>query len=228
MESFRHLSSGLAALSAALMAVALSASPALAAGSVLTPSAQTVQAGETIGLSVTGFKPCSAPESPAMHWGPESAVVHTRRRVAHSQRLHGQLRRAIGPSWSPPDSPGAPGQQRPHSGGPDHGPANKRVSLTNAQAPGHAARLGADSPASPAPIICSRVVLNNIAARSNRARTAAVCAFLQTRADHGGRRRPSHLKKPTEPELVTMRLDRPQAAARTARFVRPAGLQAPG
>ena len=48
MESLRYLSSGFAALSAALVAVALSASLALAAGSVLTPSAQTVQAGETI------------------------------------------------------------------------------------------------------------------------------------------------------------------------------------
>ena len=67
MESLRYLSNGLA-LSAALVAVALSASPALAAGSVLTPSAQTVQVGETIGLSVTGFKPCSAPESAAVLW----------------------------------------------------------------------------------------------------------------------------------------------------------------
>jgi hypothetical protein len=50
------------------VAVALSASPALAAGSVLTPSAQTVQVGETIGLSVTGFKPCPALESPAVLW----------------------------------------------------------------------------------------------------------------------------------------------------------------
>jgi hypothetical protein len=68
MEWLRYLSSGLAALSVALVAVALSASPALAAGSVLTPSAQTVQVGETIGLSVTGFKPCPAPESPAVLW----------------------------------------------------------------------------------------------------------------------------------------------------------------
>ena len=67
MEFLRYLSSGLA-LSAALVAVALSASPALAAGSVLTPSAQTVQVGETIGLSVTGFKPCSAPASAALLW----------------------------------------------------------------------------------------------------------------------------------------------------------------
>jgi large repetitive protein len=68
MELLRYLSSGLAALSVALVAVVLSASPALAAGSVLTPSAQTVQVGETIGLSVTGFKPCPALESPAVLW----------------------------------------------------------------------------------------------------------------------------------------------------------------
>lgn len=68
MESLRYLSSGLAALSAALVAVVLFASPALAAGSVLTPSAQTVQAGETIRLSVTGFKSCPAPTSPAVLW----------------------------------------------------------------------------------------------------------------------------------------------------------------
>jgi hypothetical protein len=43
--------------------------------------------------------------------------------------------------------PGAPGQQRPHAGGADRGSANKRVLLTNAQAPGHAARLGARQPA---------------------------------------------------------------------------------
>ena len=67
MESLRYLGSGLA-LSAALVTVALSASPALAAGSVLTPSAQTVQVGETIGLSVTAFKPCPATESLAVFW----------------------------------------------------------------------------------------------------------------------------------------------------------------
>ena len=67
MESLRYLGSGLA-LSAALVAVALSASPALAAGLVLTPSAQTVQVGETIGLSVTAFKPCPATESLAVFW----------------------------------------------------------------------------------------------------------------------------------------------------------------
>jgi fibronectin type 3 domain-containing protein len=68
MESLRYLSSGLAALSAALVAVTLSAAPALAAGSVLTPSARTVQVGETIRLSVTGFKPCHVPESRAVLW----------------------------------------------------------------------------------------------------------------------------------------------------------------
>ena len=64
--------------------------------------------------------------------------------------------------------PGAPGQQRPHSGGADHGSANKRVSLTNAQAPGMRLAWEQDSPASAASIICSCVALNNIAARSNR------------------------------------------------------------
>jgi hypothetical protein len=59
MKSRRHLSSGLAALAAALVTVALSAWPALAAGSALTLSPETVQVGETIGLSFTGFKPCS-------------------------------------------------------------------------------------------------------------------------------------------------------------------------
>jgi len=67
MESLRYPGSGLA-VPAALVAVALSASPALAAGSVLTPSAQTVQVGETIGLSVTAFKPCPATESLAVFW----------------------------------------------------------------------------------------------------------------------------------------------------------------
>ena len=68
MESLRCLSSGLAALSAALVAVALSASPALAAGTVLTPSPQTVVVGETIDVSVTGFKPCGS-ENLAVLWG---------------------------------------------------------------------------------------------------------------------------------------------------------------
>jgi hypothetical protein len=67
MESLRYLNSGLA-LSAALVAVTFSVSPALAAGAVLTPSAQTVQVSETIGLSVTGFKPCPASESLAVLW----------------------------------------------------------------------------------------------------------------------------------------------------------------
>jgi large repetitive protein len=68
MESSRHFSGGLAALSAALVAAVLSACPALAAGSDMTPSPQTVQAGDTISLSVTGFKPCSGGESPAVRW----------------------------------------------------------------------------------------------------------------------------------------------------------------
>ena len=68
MEWRRHLGGGLAALSAALVTALLFAWPALAAESVLTPSPQTVQAGETIGLSVTGFQPCPAPESPAVLW----------------------------------------------------------------------------------------------------------------------------------------------------------------
>jgi hypothetical protein len=65
MESRRHLGSGLAAVSAALVTVAISAcsalaaEPALAAGLALTPSPETVQVGDTIGLSFTGFKPCS-------------------------------------------------------------------------------------------------------------------------------------------------------------------------
>jgi len=67
MESLRYLGSGLA-LSAALVVVALSVSPALAAEAVLTPSAQTVQVGERIDLSVTGFKPCLATESLAVFW----------------------------------------------------------------------------------------------------------------------------------------------------------------
>jgi len=68
MESPRYLGNGLAALAAALVAVTLSAWPALAAGSTLTPSAQTVYPGETLDLSVTGFKPCPAPQSPAVLW----------------------------------------------------------------------------------------------------------------------------------------------------------------
>jgi large repetitive protein len=71
MELLRYLSSALAALSAAFVAVVLFASPALAAGSALTPSAQTVQAGETIGLSVTGFKPCPQ-ASPVVVWDQSS------------------------------------------------------------------------------------------------------------------------------------------------------------
>jgi hypothetical protein len=77
MESCRHLSSGLAALSAALVIAAFSAWPALAAGSVLTPSPETVQVGETIGLSFTGFKPCSAKQSLTVQWDKKPlAVAH--------------------------------------------------------------------------------------------------------------------------------------------------------
>jgi hypothetical protein len=61
MESLRHLRNGLAALLAP-MTVILSAWSALAAGPGLTPSAQIVQVGEPIGLSVSGFTPCSSPE----------------------------------------------------------------------------------------------------------------------------------------------------------------------
>ena len=70
MEWRRHLSEGLACLSAALVTAALFAWPALAAGSDLTPSRQTVQVGETISLSFTGFKPCSAGnrQSLTAHW----------------------------------------------------------------------------------------------------------------------------------------------------------------
>jgi hypothetical protein len=74
MESPRYLGSGLAALAAALVAVTLSARPALAAGSTLTPSAQTVDVGETIDLSVTGFKPCSGSQSPAVLWDMNSLL----------------------------------------------------------------------------------------------------------------------------------------------------------
>jgi hypothetical protein len=74
MEWRRHLSGELAALSAALVLAALSPRPALAAGSELTPSRQTVQVGETIGLSVTGFKPCLAPETPVVVWDQSSQL----------------------------------------------------------------------------------------------------------------------------------------------------------
>lgn len=66
MESRRHLSRGLAALSATLVTVILSAWPALATAPAtgpvvqpsLTPSPETVQLGEQIRLSVTGFQNC--------------------------------------------------------------------------------------------------------------------------------------------------------------------------
>jgi hypothetical protein len=73
--SRRHLSTGLAALSAALVTVALTAWPALAAGSGITPSSETVQAGQTISLSFTGFKPCSADESLTVRWDDEPLLV---------------------------------------------------------------------------------------------------------------------------------------------------------
>jgi hypothetical protein len=74
--------------------------------------------------------------------------------------------------------PGAPEQQRPHSGSADHGSANKRVSLTSAQAPGHAARWEQNRPASAAPIICSCAALNNIAAGSNRRQNGGTARVL--------------------------------------------------
>lgn len=74
--------------------------------------------------------------------------------------------------------PGAPGQQRPHSGGADHGSANKRVSLTSAKPPDMRLAWEQDSPASAVPIICSCVALNNIAARSNRRQNGGVGARL--------------------------------------------------
>jgi hypothetical protein len=76
MESRRYLSNGLAALSAALLAVVLSVRPAPAAETALTPSPETVQAGETIGLSFTGFKPCSAAESLTVRWDNEPLPVY--------------------------------------------------------------------------------------------------------------------------------------------------------
>jgi hypothetical protein len=68
MEWRRHLGSGLVAGPAALLMVALSWWPAGAASSELTPSPQTVQIGTTIGLSVTGFKPCTADQNLTVRW----------------------------------------------------------------------------------------------------------------------------------------------------------------
>jgi hypothetical protein len=76
MESPRHLGSGLAALVAALVTIGLSAWPALAAGAAVTPSPKTVQVGEPIGLSFTGFKPCSAKESLTVRWDNEPLSVY--------------------------------------------------------------------------------------------------------------------------------------------------------
>ena len=68
MERRRYLGGGLAALSAALVTVALSWRPALAAESVLTPSPQTVQIGDTISLSFTDFQKCSDGENLTVRW----------------------------------------------------------------------------------------------------------------------------------------------------------------
>jgi hypothetical protein len=75
-KSRRHLSTGLAALLAALATVALTAWPALAAGSAITPSPVTVQVGKTISLSFTGFKPCSAKESLTVRWDDKPLLVN--------------------------------------------------------------------------------------------------------------------------------------------------------
>jgi large repetitive protein len=76
MESRRHISGGLAVLSATLVTAALSPWPALAAGSALTPSPETVQVGETISLSFTGFQPCSSDESLTVRWDKEPLPVN--------------------------------------------------------------------------------------------------------------------------------------------------------
>jgi len=92
MESRRHLSRGLAALSATLVTVILSAWPALATApatgpvvqpspsprttqvAVPSPSPETVQAGEKISLSFTGVKPCP-PGSLTVRWAGEPLAV---------------------------------------------------------------------------------------------------------------------------------------------------------
>lgn len=88
MELRGYLSGGLAALSAALVTVALSAWPALATApvrqpspspqttqiAVPSPSPETVQAGEKISLSFTGVKPCPA-ESLTVRWAGEPLAV---------------------------------------------------------------------------------------------------------------------------------------------------------
>lgn len=68
MESHRHLGNGLAVLAAALVTVVLSAGPIRAAGFTVTPSPQAARVGETISLSVTGFKPCSGGTQPVVFW----------------------------------------------------------------------------------------------------------------------------------------------------------------
>ena len=75
MEWRRHLGSGLVAGPAALLMVALSWWPAGAASSELTPSPETVQVGATIGLSVTGFKPCTADQNLTVRWDQEPLAV---------------------------------------------------------------------------------------------------------------------------------------------------------
>jgi hypothetical protein len=81
MELRRYLSGGLAALSATLVAVILSAWPALATAPAtgpvvrpsLTPSPETVQVGEQIRLTVTGFQNCVTDEGGTltMRWDGE-------------------------------------------------------------------------------------------------------------------------------------------------------------
>jgi hypothetical protein len=88
MELHGYLSRGLAGLSAALVAVVLSAWPALATApagqtspspqttqiAVPSPSPETVQAGEKISLSFTGVKPCPA-ESLTVRWAGKPLAV---------------------------------------------------------------------------------------------------------------------------------------------------------
>jgi hypothetical protein len=75
MEWRRYLSGGLAALSAALVTVALSAWAAAVAPPTLTPSPETVQVGETIGLSFASFT-CSAGRSLTVHWDNNPLTVN--------------------------------------------------------------------------------------------------------------------------------------------------------
>lgn len=77
MESHRHLGNGLAVLAAALVTVVLSAGPIRAAGFTVTPSPQAAWVGETISLSVTGFKPCSGGTLPVVFWDNETKNTWT-------------------------------------------------------------------------------------------------------------------------------------------------------